>query len=476
MSERPALQASTVSNGLRRVKRRRFLAAGALSLLLPGLGQIYNTRLWRGFALIASSALLDLAVWAALLQPPAPLTMGLGLLSVLALVGLRLVVAVTAALDARRLGFTPLTRVNRWFAYVGIVFAYGAQSEAMQWALTSVWGDTKWKAYDLPSAAMTPTALRGDYFLAWRSYYLTHQPERGDLAVFKLPRDNKTDYIKRIVGLPGDHIQMKDGVLFINGEPMQRERLQDWEENVREGVVVRTRQFRETMPNGRAYGIIEFTDRGELDNTPVHVVPQGHYFVMGDNRDNSLDSRTPVERFGVGFVPQPNLRDRPAFVYWSADRSRIGVKLQYPAECGTLRSPAGAGRRLLDGSGHDDLDEDAGAEVVDADRGAGRQVRRLQPRLPRLVHVRLELHVGDEDQRRKQVVAVGAVGGEQPVDLREHLTRLSFHAEGQVLRDDAGDVQHALVLDHVMEDFGTSDSFDHVRLPDSAPRASAPDR
>jgi signal peptidase I len=207
--------------------------------------------------------------------------------------------------------------------------------------------------FNIPSGSMIPSLLIGDYlFVSKYSYgysrfslpgWLTdidvfgggriffRPPERGDVAVFKLPRDNKTDYIKRIVGLPGDRIQVKGGVLFINGEPVKRERIEDFVDRD-SGAAVRVPQYIETLPNGRQHRIIEYTDRGEYDDTPVYVVPAGKYFAMGDNRDNSLDSRVPQERLGVGFVPAENLVGRAEFLFFSTNgTARFWEVWKWPA-------------------------------------------------------------------------------------------------------------------------------------------------
>lgn len=190
--------------------------------------------------------------------------------------------------------------------------------------------------FNIPSGSMIPTLLVGDYLFVSKYSYgyskfslpfslplipgriLETLPERGDVAVFKLPRDNSTDYIKRIVGLPGDRIQVRDGRLHINGEQVARRRVVDFIEIDEYGRLHRTAQFDEILPNGRTYRILEHTDRGQLDNTPVYVVPEGHYFTMGDNRDNSLDSRA---LSGVGFVPARNLVGRAEFLFFSIDGS-----------------------------------------------------------------------------------------------------------------------------------------------------------
>lgn len=181
----------------------------------------------------------------------------------------------------------------------------------------------------IPSSSMVGTLLIGDYLFANKFAYgysrhslpfspdlfdgriLGSLPERGDVAVFKLPSDGSTDYIKRVIGLPGDTIEVRNGVVFINGEEVQRERIEDFI-HPETGQVVP--QYRETLPNGVTYNVLDLIENSMLDSPPEpFVVPEGHYFMMGDNRDNSSDSRTAL----VGYVPLENFVGRADLIFFS---------------------------------------------------------------------------------------------------------------------------------------------------------------
>ena len=185
--------------------------------------------------------------------------------------------------------------------------------------------------FNIPSGSMIPTLLVGDYlFVSKYSYGYTHyslpfspplfpgrilggEVHRGDVVVFRLPKDNSIDYIKRVVGLPGDRIQVIDGVLNVNGQPVKREHIDDYVTDD-DGVVQRVKQYRETLPNGVTYTTLDLTDNGFYDNTPVYTVPAGDYFMMGDNRDNSTDSRVLSQ---VGYVPYENIIGKAQIIFFS---------------------------------------------------------------------------------------------------------------------------------------------------------------
>lgn len=190
--------------------------------------------------------------------------------------------------------------------------------------------------FNIPSGSMIPTLLVGDYLFVskysygWSRYSLPFSPnlfqgrifgrlpERGDVVVFKFPRDNQTDYIKRVIGLPGDRIQMKGGQLYINGTLVPREPGGPFVAEG-DGVPTLATLYHETLPNGRQHDLLKMTDNGEFPNTtPEYKVPDGHIFAMGDNRDNSIDSRF-MTGYGVGFVPVENLIGRAEFIFFSID-------------------------------------------------------------------------------------------------------------------------------------------------------------
>jgi signal peptidase I len=185
--------------------------------------------------------------------------------------------------------------------------------------------------FNIPSGSMKATLLVGDYlFVSKYSYGYSQfsfplspplfsgrmfgsRPERGDIVVFRLPADTSTDYIKRVIGLPGDRIQMIDGVLQINGQPTKRERIEDYIDTDEGRRTARVRRWRETLPNGVSYTTLDLPYNLQSDNTEVFTVPADHYFMMGDNRHNSTDSRFPQ----VGTVPFENLVGRAQIIFFS---------------------------------------------------------------------------------------------------------------------------------------------------------------
>ena len=187
--------------------------------------------------------------------------------------------------------------------------------------------------FNIPSGSMENTLLIGDYLFVEKYAYgysrysfpfgmmpfsgriFRSEPHRGDVIVFKLPSDPSVDYIKRVIGLPGDRIQMISDRLYINGKIVPQKRIDDYIENI-DGFQHHVPRYREFLPNGKEHDVLDRDPDGPADNTDVYIVPPDHYFMMGDNRDNSDDSRA-----GVGYVPAQNLVGKAEFIFFSTNGS-----------------------------------------------------------------------------------------------------------------------------------------------------------
>lgn len=191
-----------------------------------------------------------------------------------------------------------------------------------------------YQPFNIPSGSMKPTLLVGDYLFVSKLSYgysrfsfpfspnvfgdgnrvFSGIPERGDVVVFKLPRDSETDYIKRVIGLPGDEVLVRQGQLFINGKAVKRQPAGNFKTPDDFGRQVSIPRFLETLPNGVQYHVLDADPDGPFDNVGPYTVPAGQYFMMGDNRDNSTDSRA---LWGVGYVPHENLVGRADIIFFS---------------------------------------------------------------------------------------------------------------------------------------------------------------
>ena len=191
--------------------------------------------------------------------------------------------------------------------------------------------------FNIPSGSMKPNLLVGDFIFVSKYSYgfskhslpfsiplipgkiLSNTPERGDVVVFKTPENNRTDYIKRVIGLPGDKIEIKNGIVFINGSEILRKKLNDFIDTDNKTNNKRVRMYNEYFFNKEIH-ILDITDNGIADNTQLFNVPENHFFVMGDNRDNSQDSRFINT---VGFIPYENLVGKAQFIFFSLENSRF---------------------------------------------------------------------------------------------------------------------------------------------------------
>jgi signal peptidase I len=171
-------------------------------------------------------------------------------------------------------------------------------------------------AFSVPSNSMAETLVVGDVIMVAMDAYANRDPQRGDVVVFYVHEHDSTVYIKRVIGLPGDRVQMIKGVLYINGDAVPRVRDGDYATKDAFGAQTKAARYRETLSNGVSYETLDFEENGPLDNTKEFQVPLGNYFVMGDNRDNSGDSRIKQ----IGFIPRSRFIGRALEVLSSHDR------------------------------------------------------------------------------------------------------------------------------------------------------------
>jgi signal peptidase I len=239
-------------------------------------------------------------------------------------------VALIHALIIRRASLSrPL--YSRWF--ISLIAA-----PLLVFLLLACFRSFAYQPFTAASTSMHPTLAIGDYFFAskwpygWNRYslpwnvfsgrgsVLPMEPERGDVIVHKVLDDERVDYTMRVIGLSGERVRVAGGAVYINGTAVKKERIEDYIEPV---AFTALPQFRETLPNGVSYRVLDLEPNGPLDNTQEFLVPAGHYFMLGDHRDHSVDSRDE----DIGFIPHDYLMGRVELIYWNALAAPIDGRL-----------------------------------------------------------------------------------------------------------------------------------------------------
>lgn len=286
------------------MKKRNPFIASILSLITPGLGNLYNSQINNFFLFFVT---INVFTWLG--------TINVFTYLVFAFLGLILWLfsIIQSFLEAKKIKKISLNKTKKFYLYLIPIIVFGISNHFAT-------SDPKIATYNLPANSMLPTLQVGDYLVVKRNYYLENKINRGDLVIFKTK--NEVDFIKRVIGFPGDTVQMKRGKLILNGKIIEQE-LDGKLKDINNENEVSYDRYIEKLTEEKSYSVLNINDSEMLDNTAEFLVPEGHYFMLGDNRDNSLDSRV-LDK--VGFVPFENILHKVHFIYWSKfNKSRIAI-------------------------------------------------------------------------------------------------------------------------------------------------------
>lgn len=273
-------------------KKRIPVIAAALSLVTPGLGQLYNGQILKGIIFYLANLVIPTILFLAGLQGQF-----LGLAAILIFIFcLWLFVILEAFFAAKRKKEVVLKGYNKWYIYLLIILLMiGIRLFSGGFAANFASEVLGFRVYRMPTGSMEPTLLIGDYLVTDSKYFKKNEPQRRDLVIFRNPKKLSQDFIKRVIALEGEKIEIKNKQVYINDKALP------------ESYVVH---------NDVNFGVATRDDFGP------ELIPTNHCFVLGDNRDNSMDSRF------LGFIPLSNIKAKPLYIYWAKDKSRIGKKLR----------------------------------------------------------------------------------------------------------------------------------------------------